>query len=163
MSSFRSPFVPAFQAYLADQGFLCLANHGFTCPAEQGFASPAFFLRRLSFSWAGLGTCLYLESWTCIFLPHHDLPLASSTAFSASWMELNLTKANPLFLPLFLSMGMKESRIFPPLQNIASSSVFDISSDMLDTNKENEFSLIFRILRGREGLPRGGLSRGISE
>lgn len=83
-----------------------------------------------AFSWWILG-------WArlpLILLPPHVLPLAKSIAASASVVVLNLTKPNPHFFPVLRSTGRKESMILPALQNIASSSVLDISTGKLDAN-----------------------------
>eukprot|EP00268_Persea_americana_P031858 TRINITY_DN31128_c0_g1_i1.p1 TRINITY_DN31128_c0_g1~~TRINITY_DN31128_c0_g1_i1.p1 ORF type:complete len:110 (+),score=26.61 TRINITY_DN31128_c0_g1_i1:655-984(+) len=93
-----------------------------------------------------------LDSCTLI-LPPHDLPLARSMANSASLMEPNLTKAKPLPLPLTVSLGMKESKVLPALQNIASSSGEEMEAGRFDTNREMVFNLRTRIRLGRGLIP----------
>lgn len=61
----------------------------------------------------------------------------------------NLTKAKPLLLPLSFSTGMKISTILPILQNIASSSTFEIWLRRFETNSEKDTSLILWNQPGR--------------
>lgn len=66
----------------------------------------------------------------------------------SSLIDQNLTKAKPLPLPVALSLGMKESTIFPALKNIASSSVEEIASWRFETNRNTDFSFKVMILLG---------------
>lgn len=139
------------QQSLLREGFSFARNAGsFQASRTGGGGAPILFWE--AFLWVAFAPYLNFDSCAWIFLPPQILPQAISTALFASWMDPNLTKAKPFFFPLRLSMGMKKSKILTALQNMASKSVLEVSSAILETNKVKDFSLRWRILRGREGI-----------
>lgn len=122
---------------------------------EYGYSNVAHGLRWVLFEMHANVFCfwfLWQANSAMIFLPPQDLPATRFTAAIASASDLNLTNANPCCLPEIRSLGMKQSTILPALQNIASSSTFEISPARLDTNKEKDLYLRSGILEGRGWL-----------
>lgn len=77
-------------------------------------------------------------------LPPQDLPEANSMALSVSLSEANRTNAKPRPHLLLRSEGIKMSVIMPALQNIASFSAFEVSSERFEMNREIDLSLKYR-------------------
>ena len=91
---------------------------------------------------------------TRILLPPQDLPLTISRPCGASLSVLNLLKPKPLYLPKDRSVGIKVSITTPALQNIAYSSVLEISGGRLETKREKTVDGCLLLQAGSRVCPR---------